>query len=370
MTAKKRNRILISGGGTGGHIFPAIAIANALKNRDANMEILFVGAKGRMEMEKVPIAGYEIIGLPISGFQRSLSLKNLTFPFKLITSLLKAKKILRKFNPDVVIGVGGYASGPTLRAANKMNISTLIQEQNSLPGITNRVLAKKADKICVAYDGTEKYFPLEKIVKTGNPIRRQVVQIGNSRNDGIQFFRLEEDLKTLFVVGGSLGAWAINESIEKDLAIYRDSGIQIIWQTGKPFYSRAVEAVKKGKFHHVRVVDFISRMEFAYAAADIIVSRAGAIAIAELCSIAKPSIFVPLPTAAEDHQKMNALALVEKDAALMIENSKVKDELSKNVIALAHHPAKCNELSENLKKLAILDADERIADEVFKLINK
>lgn len=368
MNSKSKRRVVISGGGTGGHLFPAIAIANALKSRDENIEILFVGAQGKMEMEKVPLAGYEIVGLPVAGLQRSLSPKNLLLPFKVISSLLKVRKVLRRFTPDVVVGVGGYASGPCLKMANIIHIPTLIQEQNSFPGLTNRYLAKKAAKVCVAYDGLASFFGEEKLVKTGNPVRRNVVDLEGKRMEGITFFRLEEDLKTLLVVGGSLGAWAINEAIEKQLDEYVNHGIQIVWQTGKPFFKRAVDAVKERGLRNVKVVPFIQQMDLAYAAADIIVSRAGAIAISELSFVQKPTILVPLPTAAENHQYKNAMALVDKKAAILVENDKVKEELCQLVTALSVHEKKCTQLAENIGKMAIKDADVAIAQEVIKLM--
>ncbi|HET6993259.1 MAG TPA: undecaprenyldiphospho-muramoylpentapeptide beta-N-acetylglucosaminyltransferase, partial [Bacteroidia bacterium] len=299
-------KFIISGGGTGGHIFPAIAIANALKSKLPDSEFLFVGAEGRMEMEKVPAAGFKIEALWISGLQRKLTLSNLSFPFKVISSLSRAKKILKKFRPDAVIGTGGYASGPMLRVASKSGIPTLIQEQNSFPGITNKIFAKKVNRICVAYDGMEKYFPKEKIVFTGNPVRQDILNLEGKRPRGQEMFGLDPTKMTLLVVGGSLGAKAINESMESGLQKFVEKNIQVIWQTGKPFYPKAEAAVKPFNGKGIVATEFISKMDYAYAASDVVISRAGAGAISELCLVRKPCILVPLPTAAEDHQTKNA----------------------------------------------------------------
>jgi UDP-N-acetylglucosamine--N-acetylmuramyl-(pentapeptide) pyrophosphoryl-undecaprenol N-acetylglucosamine transferase len=360
-------KVIISGGGTGGHIFPAISIANALKRREPEANILFVGARGKMEMVKVPAAGYPIEGLWISGLQRSLTFKNLLFPLKVFSSLLKARKIINRFKPDVVIGVGGYASGPTLRTASKKKIPTLIQEQNSFPGLTNKILAKNVSCICVAYDGMNKYFPESKIVKTGNPVRQNVIDIDGKRDKAFKFFELDKNKKTILVIGGSQGALSINKAIHQNLQSFIDNNIQLLWQTGKPYYETAIEAAKELKAKSVKVTAFIDRMDYAYAAADTIVSRAGAIAISEICAIGKPTIFIPLPTAAEDHQKKNAHALVEKNAALCIENNEVIDQLGNVAIDLINDINQKLALSSNLKKLAITDADERIVDEILKL---
>lgn len=366
--SKQHNtKVIISGGGTGGHIFPAIAIANALKKREPATAILFVGAKGRMEMEKVPAAGYPIEGLWISGLQRKITLKNLSFPFKVLSSLMKAKKIISNFNPDVVIGVGGYASGPTLRAATKKKIPSIIQEQNSFPGITNKLLAKDVSKICVAYDGMEKFFPANKIVKTGNPVRQNVIDINGKSGTAYKFFNLDENKKTILVVGGSQGALSINKAIHKYLDLFVEDDIQLIWQTGKYYFETARETTESLKNKGVRTIEFIDRMDYAYAVADVIISRAGAIAISEICAVGKPTIFIPLPTAAEDHQKKNALALVEKEAALYIENDEVINKLGNATIELIKNKNQLSVLSTNLKKLAITNADERIVDEILKL---
>lgn len=362
---QRKLKFIISGGGTGGHIFPAIAIANTLKKINENVEILFVGAKGKMEMEKVPAAGYPIEGLWISGLQRKLTLKNLLFPFKVILSLIRAKKIINEFMPDAVIGVGGYASGPTLRVASKKGIPTLIQEQNSYPGITNKLLAKTVDRICVAYDGMEKYFPENKIVKTGNPVRQDVIDIKGKKGEALGFFNLDDKKKTLLVVGGSQGAVSINKSIHKFLQLFMDNNVQIIWQTGKYYFKEACEAINETAGKGIKAVEFIDRMDYAYAAADVIVSRAGAIAISEICAVQKPTVFVPLPFAAEDHQRKNAQALVDKNAAMMVLNHEAPDKLGSMVMNLIRDEDKQNEFSLNLSKLAIKNASERIVDEIF-----
>ena len=367
-TFKKGGRIIIAGGGTGGHIFPAIAIANALRRKDPTVSILFVGAKGKMEMEKVPQAGYEIIGLDIAGFNRSSLLKNLTLPFKILKSMGQASKVMNDFNPDVVVGVGGYASFPMLRIAQKIGIPTIIQEQNSYAGKTNKLLGKKAMKICVAYDGMEKFFPAHKIKKTGNPVRETIENITVSRTEGLKHFSLEEDKKTLLVIGGSLGAKSVNEAIEKHIDKLLKNNIQLIWQTGKNFVHKAAEQAVDHR--SVWVNDFISQMEYAYAAADLVVSRAGALAIAELCVVKKPVLFVPYPHAAEDHQTVNALSLVNQNAALMVPDGEALDKVVPMVIELAKDEARQMELKENISKMAMLKADELIADEVLSLIKK
>jgi UDP-N-acetylglucosamine--N-acetylmuramyl-(pentapeptide) pyrophosphoryl-undecaprenol N-acetylglucosamine transferase len=363
---KKGGRIIIAGGGTGGHIFPAIAIANALRRKDPTISILFVGAKGKMEMEKVPQAGYEIIGLDIAGFNRSSLLKNLALLFKILKSMGQASKVMNDFNPDVVVGVGGYASFPMLRIAQKIGIPTLIQEQNSYAGKTNKLLGKKAARICVAYDGMDKVFPEYKIKKTGNPVRDTIENITISRPEGLKHFSLEEDKKTLLVVGGSLGAKSVNEAIEKHIDKLLKNNIQLIWQTGKNFVHKAAEQAVDHR--SVWVNDFISQMEYAYAAADLVVSRAGALAIAELCIVKKPVLFVPYPHAAEDHQTVNALSLVNQNAALMVPDGEALDKVVPMIIELAKDEERQLELKENIGKMAMLKADETIADEVFSLI--
>lgn len=365
MQTKHRN-IIISGGGTGGHIFPAIAIANAIKKRFADVDILFVGAKGKMEMSKVPEAGYPIKGLWISGLQRRLTIKNLLFPLKLISSLLKARSIIKKFNPDVVIGVGGYASGPTLNMANRRNIATLIQEQNSFPGITNRLLAKKVNRVCVAYDNLDKYFPAEKIVLTGNPVREEVVDIEGKRDEANDFFELKMGMKTVLVVGGSQGAVSINKSIAANINVFAKNNIQLIWQTGKFYYQEALDMI--GDSESIKVHEFIKRMDLAYAAADLVISRAGAIAISELSLVKKPVIFIPLPSAAEDHQSKNAKALVDKNAAFLIKDNEAEIELPKILESLINEDEKLKELSKNISTFASPNATDLIVDEIEKLI--
>jgi UDP-N-acetylglucosamine--N-acetylmuramyl-(pentapeptide) pyrophosphoryl-undecaprenol N-acetylglucosamine transferase len=362
---KKTYKIILSGGGTGGHIYPAIAIANELKLRFSDAEFLFVGAKDRMEMDKVPQAGYQIEGLWISGIQRKLTLKNLSFPFKLISSLYKARKIVNRFKPDVVIGTGGFASGPLLQVATSKGIPSLIQEQNSFPGITNKLLSKKANKICVAYDGLERFFPEEKIIKTGNPVRQGLLDIETKRNEAQEVFALEKDKKTLFVLGGSLGARRINELIEKELDFILSLNIQVIWQCGKLYFDK-YKIYNNTK--HVQVHAFINNMDFAYAASDIIISRAGASSVSELCIVGKPVIFIPSPNVAEDHQTKNAMAVVNEHAALLINEADLEVDFENKFSQLILSVDKQNELSENIKKLALVNATKQIADEVEKLL--
>ncbi|MCX6235675.1 MAG: undecaprenyldiphospho-muramoylpentapeptide beta-N-acetylglucosaminyltransferase [Bacteroidetes bacterium] len=363
-------KIIISGGGTGGHIFPAIAIANALEKKLEQIEILFIGAKGRMEMEKVPEAGYAIEGLWISGLQRKLTIKNFLVPLKLVISLIKANIIISRFKPAAAVGVGGYASGPTLRVAAWKGIPTLIQEQNSYPGITNKLLAKKTDRICVAYEGMERFFPKEKIIITGNPIREDMVDTINKKDKALEFFGLERGKRTLLVIGGSQGAVSVNESIAYHLKLFSHQGMQVIWQTGKLYYPKALELVSSKKYEGVKVQAFITRMDYAYAVADVVISRAGAITVSELCAVRKPVIFIPLPTAAEDHQTKNAMALVHHEAALMITDSKAKVSLGHTVSDLIADTLKCAKLAENIGRMAQLHAADRIADEIIGLINR
>lgn len=362
-------KFLISGGGTGGHIFPAIAIANALREKHPDAEILFVGAKGKMEMEKVPAAGYPIIGLWISGLQRKLTLRNLSFPFKLLSSLIKARQVIADFKPAVVIGVGGFASGPTLRMAVRKRIPTVIQEQNSFPGITNKLLAGSVDRICVAYDGMEKFFPADKIVKTGNPVRKQVIEIAGKREEAARFFGLDPGRKTLFIVGGSQGALSVNKAIASQLAAFLDKGLQVIWQTGHYYFDDARSVVSSSGSKAVVATAFIDRMDLAYAMADVIVSRAGAIAISEICAIGKPPVFVPFPAAAEDHQTKNAQALVDREAALLVPDREVMEKLGPAVLELMNDEDKQKKLINNIGKLAIKDSAERIADTILKFVN-
>ena len=363
-------KVIISGGGTGGHIFPAIAIANALKQRVSNVDILFVGAEGKMEMEKVPAAGYKIEGLWISGLQRKLTLKNLAFPFKVISSLIKSRKILKKFKPDVVIGVGGYASGPMLRVAAGAGVATLIQEQNSYPGITNRMLAKKVNRICVAYDGMDKYFPKEKIVLTGNPVRQDILNLEGKKERALEHFGMETGKKNLLVIGGSLGARTINESIHKNLELFKKNNIQVVWQTGKAFYPIAAEAIKDYEANGIKAFDFINKMDLAYAFADIVVSRAGASSVSELCLVKKPSILIPLPSAAEDHQTKNAMALTNHNAAILVKDSEAREKLGSIVIDLINNGPERIRLGENIIRLAFKDAADVIASEILNLVKR
>ena len=360
-------KVIISGGGTGGHIYPAIAIANAIKATDPSIEILFVGALGKMEMEKVPKAGYEIIGLPISGIKRELSLDNLSFPIKLTRSLLKARSIINSFKPDVAIGVGGFASGPLLMIASLMGIPTLIQEQNSYAGITNKLLAKRAKAICVAYPHMEAFFPKNKLKLTGNPVRSDILDVEHKRQRAYEHFGLQPNRKTLLVIGGSLGAKTINESIEAGLRLIIESGYQILWQTGKPYADKAKSAVDNLKTPYVKASDFIYEMDLAYALADVVVSRAGALSVSELCLVAKPAILVPFPFASEDHQTKNAMSLVEQNAALLVKDKDAKEELVQTALRLLQDTAKQRELSINIKKLAKPDAATDIAQAILQL---
>ncbi len=360
-------RIIISGGGTGGHIFPAISIANALKSIDSKIDILFVGARDRMEMQKIPAAGYKIIGLPIAGFQRKKIYKNFSFIFKLFKSLLLAKKLIREFKPDIVVGVGGYASGPMLRAANKKGIPTAIQEQNSYAGITNKILAKKATKIFVAYEGMEKYFSKEKIVLIGNPVRKDFENIDSKRNDGLNYFGLEPDKTTILSLGGSLGAKTINQSIINSLVAIGRSDVQWIWQSGSYYYANAKFILEKSGFKNIKLYDFISKMDLAYAATDIVISRAGASSISELCIVAKPAILVPSPNVAEDHQTKNAEALVNKSAAILVSDIEAKDKLISKALELAFDIEQQKYLSSNIAKLALHNSAENIAQTILEI---
>lgn len=351
-------RFIISGGGTGGHIFPAIAIADELKRRLPDAEILFVGAKDRMEMQKVPQAGYPIEGLWISGLQRKLSWQNLLFPLKFISSLLKSKSIIKRFKPDAVIGTGGFASGAVVKVAGQMGIPTFIQEQNSYAGITNKMLAKNAHKICVAYDAMEQFFPKEKIVKTGNPIRDGLLNIGEYRSEGLSYFHLDSQRKTLLVLGGSLGARRINQLIEQQLPLFEQLGVQVLWQCGKLYY----EEYKKYNSEQVRVLAFIDRMELAYAAADVIISRAGASSVSELCVVGKPVIFIPSPNVAEDHQTKNARAIADKQAAILLRESELNELFSDTFSKLIANEAQQEALSAHIKALAQPNATKDIVN--------
>ncbi len=368
MNEVRHKRIIISGGGTGGHIFPAIAIANALRRTDPDIVILFVGADGRMEMEKVPAAGYEIKGLPVEGIVRSFSPKNFMVLFKLGISLLRARKIIREFSPDVVVGVGGYASGPVLKIAGRMNIPTIIQEQNSYAGVTNKLLAGKAEKICVAYEGMERYFPVGKIIHTGNPVRKDVVDLEGKREEAYNYFGLMQGKPVVLVLGGSLGSATINESIASGLELIERCELQVIWQTGKLYYERMKEIFDMSGILYGTAVAFINRMDLAFAAADIIVSRAGAGTISELCLAAKPVILVPSPNVAEDHQTKNAEALSEKGAAILISDSDARENLVQKIVELSADDNKRHLLSASIAKLAIPDSDNRIAEEILKLV--
>ncbi len=363
----KTYKIILSGGGTGGHIYPAIAIANELKRRFPNAKFLFVGAKDRMEMEKVPQAGYDIKGLWICGIQRKITLKNLMFPFKLINSLWNARKIIKQFKPDVAIGTGGFASGPLLQVATSKKIPSLIQEQNSYPGITNKLLSKKVNKICVAYNNLERFFPSEKIIKTGNPVRQDLLDISTKKQEAGKYFDLEESKQTLLVLGGSLGAKAINELMVNELDFLQTLNIQIIWQCGKLYYQ---DYKLYGNTKHVQIHQFINKMDYAYAAADFIISRAGASSVSELCIVGKPTIFVPSPYVAEDHQTKNAAAIVDENAALLIAQEDLEVDFKNKFGLLVGSKEKQAELSQNIRKLALINATKDIVDEVEKLLNK
>ncbi|HSD06975.1 undecaprenyldiphospho-muramoylpentapeptide beta-N-acetylglucosaminyltransferase [Flavobacterium sp.] len=359
-----KRKFILSGGGTGGHIYPAIAIANELKSRFPDAEILFVGAKDKMEMQKVPRAGYEIKGLWIAGLQRKLTIQNLMLPIKFIDSLWKSRKIIKEFQPDVVIGTGGFASGPLLNVANSLNIPTVIQEQNSYPGITNKLLSKKANSICVAYDNLERFFPQEKIKLTGNPVRQDLLDIQSKREEAITHFKLDKNKKTLLILGGSLGARRINQLIEKELDKLLSLNVQVIWQCGK-FY---LEDYKKYNQYNVQVVAFIERMDLVYAAADVVISRAGASSVSELCIVGKPVIFIPSPNVAEDHQTKNAQAIVNKKGAILLKESQLDEDFSLVFESLIKDEGKQEQLSQNIKLLAKPNATVQIADEIVKLI--
>lgn len=363
-------RILIGGGGTGGHVFPAIAIADALKKENPDMEFLFVGALGRLEMEKVPEAGYTIEGLPVAGFQRRLTLKNLSFFYKLLVSMRSSRRIVKRFNPHVAVGVGGYASGPILKAAARKGVPLLIQEQNSYAGVTNRLLARSANTICVAYEKMDRYFPEQKIVLTGNPVRKEMVELKSDQEAARKEFGLVEGRKVCLVVGGSLGARTINHSFMMGLEKLGQSNMQVLWQCGKFYQEEVEEKVRSSGFKHIRVFPFISRMDLAYGIADVIVSRAGAISISELCLVGKPVILVPSPNVAEDHQTRNAEALVLQQAAKMVPDSQAEKILVDEMLRLVDHKEEQLSLSENIKQLGIKDASQRIAAEVIKIIEQ
>ncbi|HET8855347.1 MAG TPA: undecaprenyldiphospho-muramoylpentapeptide beta-N-acetylglucosaminyltransferase [Salinimicrobium sp.] len=364
---KKMLRVILSGGGTGGHIYPAISIAQELKLRNPDAEILFVGAQDRMEMQMVPNAGFKIEGLWISGFNREFNLKNLLFPFKLIKSLLKSRRIIKRFRPDVVIGTGGFASGPLLQVAAGSNIPTVIQEQNSLPGITNRILSKRVNLICTAYSDMERYFPVEKTVLTGNPIRRDLIEIKDLRDEAISFFRLDPERKTVLVLGGSLGARKINELIAEQIEQFELKNLQLIWQTGSLYYVEYRRFEKKGL---IQTYSFLSRMDYAYAAADIIISRAGAGTVSELCVVGKPVVFIPSPNVAEDHQTKNALAISKENAAVVIAEKDLEKEFEKIFYPLLESAEKMESMANNIKVLARPNATSDIVDQVERLINR
>jgi UDP-N-acetylglucosamine--N-acetylmuramyl-(pentapeptide) pyrophosphoryl-undecaprenol N-acetylglucosamine transferase len=362
-------RVIVSGGGTGGHIFPAISIANAIKERWHDAEILFVGADNRMEMERVPAAGYKIIGLPVAGFDRKNLLKNIPVAVKLLKSLRKAKNIINSFKPDIAVGVGGYASGPTLRAAAAKGIPTVLQEQNSYAGVTNKMLAQKAAKICVAYEGMERFFPKEKIVLTGNPTRQNLVVSKENRQNGYVHFGLNPDKKTILMVGGSLGARTLNESIVESFSKIKQSDVQVIWQCGKYYFKEMSDLQSQGEIpENVYLFDFVSRMDYAYSVSDLVISRAGAGSISEFCLLGKPVILVPSPNVAEDHQTQNAIALVKKNAAVMVSDANAKALLFDTALKLVDDNEKLKSLSDNILKLAQHDSAKRIVDEIAKIV--
>lgn len=368
-TQKRPIRVLVSGGGTGGHIFPALSIANAVRRRHKDAEILFVGALGRMEMERVPAAGYEIIGLPVAGFDRKRLWRNFKVVFKLLKSMRIARKVLRDFQPDIAIGVGGYASGPMLKAAQKAGIPTLLQEQNSYAGVTNKLLAQGAQTICVAYDGMDRFFPADRIVMTGNPVRREIAEASQLREDAKKALGFEADKPLLLVVGGSLGALTINESLEAALPQIVASGANVLWQTGKSYAERCLPVAEKynGK---VKAMPFISDMAGAYRAADLIVARAGAATISELQLLGAPAVLVPSPNVAEDHQRKNAQALADRDAAVMVLDADARTQLCSTVLSLLSDAPRREMLGANAAKMALRESDERIADEIDKLLSE
>ncbi len=362
-------KAIISGGGTGGHIFPALSIANELKERFPEVEILFVGAQDRMEMEKVPAAGYDIIGLPVIGFPRKPGIRLLKFIWRLFSSVMKARKVVKDFKPDVAIGVGGYASGPTLRAAVRKGIPALIQEQNSYAGITNKLLSKKVDKICVAYGQMERYFPKEKIIYTGNPVRKGLFEKEPGQKEAKEFFGIKEDAKTILIIGGSLGARSINNSVINNLEKIGKSGVEVIWQTGAFYFDEMKELVEGKKPENLQLHKFLSRMDMAYAAASLVITRAGAGTISELCMVGKASVLVPSPNVAEDHQTKNAMALADKEAAVMVKDNEINEKLFATAFELVNDKAALKKLETNCKKLAKPNATKDIVDEIINLVN-
>lgn len=368
MSNQQPYRLIISGGGTGGHIFPAIAIANRFRERYPDAQILFVGATGRMEMTRVPEAGYKIIGLWISGLQRKLTWSNLMFPLKVVVSFLRAMAILRKYKPHAVIGTGGYASGPIMMAATRFKIPAVVQEQNSFAGLANKQVAGKVSKVCVAYEGMEKYFPKDKIVLTGNPVRKDILNTGEKRDKALIHFGFDSNVKTLLIIGGSLGARTINESLLAGIEKLIDAGVQVIWQTGKGYYDTLKQQLTQHNLLRIRVQDFVREMDLAYAAADVVVSRSGALAVSELCIAGKPCILVPSPNVAEDHQTKNAMALVSKDAAVMITDKDAREKLVDEALKLLFDEQRARKLGENIIKLARPNATNDIVTEIEKLI--
>jgi len=363
----QQKRIIISGGGTGGHIFPALAIAGELKNRFPGADILFVGAKGKMEMEKVPAAGYKIIGLPVMGLPRKPGLKMFKFLAMLFKSNREARRIIREFQPHIAVGVGGFASGPLLQAATRKNIPTLIQEQNSYAGITNKILGKKADKICVAYENMANYFSSDKIIFTGNPVREGLLNQNPGRQAAAGYFGFNADDKIILIIGGSLGARSINNAVLKNINLIGESGVKVIWQTGSFYFDEMVRKTSENKPENLQIHKFINRMELAYGAADVIVSRAGAGTISELCIAGKPVVLIPSPNVAEDHQTRNAMALAKKNAAIIIKDEEIDRNLFITILELVNYEVRLNQLSENIKKLAKPDATKRIVDEIEKM---
>jgi UDP-N-acetylglucosamine--N-acetylmuramyl-(pentapeptide) pyrophosphoryl-undecaprenol N-acetylglucosamine transferase len=361
------SRVIISGGGTGGHIFPAIAIADEIKRRNPSAEILFVGPKGKMHLEKVPAAGYKIEGLTTAGLQRKLTFSNFLLPFKIIKSLLGARSIIKNFKPQVVIGVGGYASGPTLKAATMLGIPTLVQEQNSFPGKTNKLLAKNVNTLCTAYEGLERFFPKEKIRLTGNPVRFEMVNIADKRQEAFDFYQLDSAKKTILVIGGSLGARTLNQAMMEHYNLLQDNNVQVLWQCGKLYFESLSEQLNGKETDSIKMVQFIDRMDLAYAIADVIISRAGAISVSELCLIAKPIILVPSPNVSEDHQTKNAMALVDKNAAILVKDLEAKEKLMPTAIGLLDNELLRADLAAEIAKLGKPKATESIVDEIEKI---
>ena len=368
--SEKQLKIMITGGGTGGHVFPAIAIADAIKKLRPETEFLFVGANGKMEMERVPKAGYPIVGLNVAGFQRSMSVKNLSFPFKLLSSLWKARRIVRAFKPDVVIGTGGYASGPVMRSAQRANIPTLIQEQNSYAGVTNKLLGKRAEKVCVAYDHMEAFFPEDRIVFTGNPVRSDILNLEGKRAEGLQYYGLDPEKRTIVVIGGSLGARTLNNAMRDNVQFFEKyDGVQVLWQCGK-FYEYEYSACETAKLPNVQIRAFIDRMDLLYAAADVLISRAGALSISELCLVGKPAILVPSPNVAEDHQTKNALALVEKGAARLVRDAEAVEKMMQEALLILESEALAFSLGESIRQLGRPNAADAIALEAIRMVDQ